>query len=270
MASLFGWTRHNLENLRIHPSRRLGQNFLIDGNIVDKLVAVAGVGQCDNVIEVGAGLGAISDKILRGGANLFATEIDRRLFDFLETRFANCTNFHVRCADAVKFPLAGLPEEVSNCKVVANLPYAISSPWLGAILSCGKLPDSMVLIVQDEVAQRFLGKENSDKICPLAIFLQSAYGGACVHKISSSSFYPKPAVASTIVKLTKNDNPFLFGAEAKRAIGEIFTRRRKQIAWATKGKCAAVRTWVLEHGISTNLRPEEISLAQWQQLNKFF
>jgi 16S rRNA (adenine1518-N6/adenine1519-N6)-dimethyltransferase len=259
-----------LENLGIRPSKRLGQNFLIDGNLIDKLISVGNVRPCDHVVEIGPGLGAISEKILRAGAELFAIELDRRFFEFLTTQFKDCANFYPQCADAVKFPLAGLPEEISTFKVVANLPYAISSPWVGAMLNCAKLPDAVVLIVQMEVAQRFLSGEGSSKISPLAIFLQSVYDGTCVHKVSRSSFFPQPAVSSAMIKLEKKENIFLFKAETKRVMGEIFTQRRKQISWAMKGKYAAVRTWVLENGIAPTLRPEEISLLQWQQLDKFF
>ena len=270
VPSLCERTFSALADLGIRPSKRLGQNFLIDGNVVDKLLAVARVQRGDNVVEIGPGLGAISEKILRRGAQLFAIEFDGRLFEFLKGKFEGEDGFHLRHGDGVAYPLGPLPEEIATFKVVANLPYGISSPWMDALLGCENLPRSMTLIVQEETARRFFAGENLADVCPISIFLQSAYVLGARHGVSRTAFYPRPAVSSAIVSMLKKDDAFVFKPDAKWAIGRIFRKRRKQIGAIGKGECDAVLRWLEFCEIPKTLRPEEISIGQWQRLNEFF
>jgi 16S rRNA (adenine1518-N6/adenine1519-N6)-dimethyltransferase len=269
-VSLLKQTLFNLENLKIFPAKKLGQNFLIDGNVVRKLLGVADLGNCDSVVEIGAGLGAISEKILDAGAQLFAIEVDGRLVEFLKAKFANHRNFHPLHGDGVEVPLAGMPSEVSNFKVVANLPYAISVPWMDAILGCKILPRSMHLIVQTEIGRRFFAQTKTSDFCPISIFLQSAYTLISMEKISPSSFFPEPTVSSAIVSMGKKFDNFTFRPEVKQIIGKIFTQRRKQIGGIIKNLGMNLDLWLQKSEISAKMRPEEIDPCQWRELDGFF
>src|SRR5688500_9290156 len=141
-------TRELLAHLGHSPKRFLGQNFLIDGNIVRKSLELAGIRAGDVVVEIGPGLGTLTSALLEAGAHVWAVEKDRTLHAHLEAelapRFAG--RFHLLEGDAVMQPLAGLPVELATAaagfKIVANLPYAIATPWLDEVLG-GPLPVQM-------------------------------------------------------------------------------------------------------------------------------
>ena len=148
------------------PSKKLGQNFLVDANIVRKSLELADVRAGDVVVEVGPGLGTLTGALLERGAKVYAVELDKRLYSHLTEYFADCPNLSLINADAVNRPLAALPDEVADFKIVANLPYAISTPWLDEVLS-GKLPSKMSLMLQKEAALRFAAKNASGEFSPI-------------------------------------------------------------------------------------------------------
>jgi len=131
-------TRELLARLGHSPKRFLGQNFLVDGNIVRKSLELAQVAAGDAVVEIGPGLGTLTGALLEAGAEVWAVELDRILHAHLESGLVAQYpgKFHLAEADAVDLPLAGLPPgRAPAAKVVANLPYAISTPWMDAVLS---------------------------------------------------------------------------------------------------------------------------------------
>ncbi|MDR0741911.1 MAG: 16S rRNA (adenine(1518)-N(6)/adenine(1519)-N(6))-dimethyltransferase RsmA [Puniceicoccales bacterium] len=268
--SLLKQTLLDLENLKIIPSKKLSQNFLIDGNVVDKVMVISDVRDGDAIVEIGSGLGALSEKILDVGAKLFTIELDRRLFNFLKSKFMDYDNLWLMHGDAVDFPIAGLPQNISNFKIVSNLPYSISSTWVSALLECYNLPQSISLITQTETAQRFFASTRPSKICPISIFVQSAYDRVCTHKVAANSFYPEPMVSSVLISMVKKQSPFLFKPRTKQAIRWIFTKRRKQMGGIGKDGCTELQNWLWECKIDTHQRPEEISMQQWQMFDKFF
>jgi 16S rRNA (adenine1518-N6/adenine1519-N6)-dimethyltransferase len=270
MVALFKWTVAALANLGVRPSRRLGQNFLVDGKVVAAVISSAGVCAGGSVVEIGPGLGTISEEIIGLGAELFAVELDLRLCEFLRERFATASGFNLKCGDAVRWPVAGLPPGAKDFTVVANLPYGISSPWMDALLGEKSLPRGMTLVVQEDVARRFFATVDRSEVCPISIFLQSAYAKVRMGKLPRSAFYPQPAVESVVLSMAINREPFLFKAATKRAVRKIFTKRRKQIGSIVADECGEVRAWAAESGICQRSRPEEISMEQWQQLDKFF
>ena len=168
-------TTELLRRLEHSPVKKLGQNFLVDANIVRKSLELAQVCGADTVVEVGPGLGTLTGALLERGAKVFAVELDKRLFEYLKSNFGENENLNLVNADAVDMPLAGLPPEVSDFKIVANLPYAISTPWLDAVLSSGRLPKMMSLMLQKEAALRFAARNGSGDFSPISICLGEAY-----------------------------------------------------------------------------------------------
>jgi 16S rRNA (adenine1518-N6/adenine1519-N6)-dimethyltransferase len=266
-------TRDLLGQLGHFPKRALGQNFLVDGNIVNKSLELAGVRPGDTVVEIGPGLGTLTTALLEAGAQLWAVEFDRHLHAYLEAnllpRFPN--TFHLLEGDAVEHPLAGLPAEraAAGFKVVANLPYAISTPWMDAVFS-GPLPTNLVLMLQQEAAQRYAAKPGSKQFGAISIFLQSAYDIAPGHKVAAACFHPRPDIESYLLNLVRKPAPFVFSPETKLLIRACFQQRRKQLGALLRDKLPdQAVAWFGElaaAGYGPKNRAEEIPVALWQKL----
>ena len=257
-----------LRELGHNPSKKLGQNFLVDSNIVRKSLELAEVSAGDYVVEVGPGLGTLTGALLERGAKVFAVELDKKLFAHLRSYFAGNANLNLINADAVDFPLAALPAQVRDFKIVANLPYAISTPWLDAVLS-GKLPSKMSLMLQKEAALRFSAKNSSGEYSPISIFLSEAYDVGQPHKVSAACFFPRPGVDSMLPPLSIKKEPHVYCPAAKSLIRKIFSFRRKQLGSIAKSEGSGdISEWIDAAGIDPRLRPEAVGVQQWRLLDK--
>ena len=264
---------HTILNALGHsPNKKLGQNFLIDGNIVRKSIELADISKYESIVEIGPGLGTLSKAILSTGAQLYAVEKDTSLANYLkETISEESNNFHLLNEDCLKKPLGALvdKEQSSDFKIVANLPYAVATPWLEAVLSTA-LPKRMVLMLQKEAADRYNAQPKTKNFGAISIFLQSAYDVHSTHTVSASCFHPKPKVDSTLIRLDLKKNPICFSSETKVLIRTIFTQRRKQIAsLCKKNKSEVIKQWLeslFKKGYPQSVRAEEIDLPSWQSL----
>lgn len=260
-------TRRLLESLGHRPKKQLGQNFLIDGNIVRKSLELAEVTAGDIVVEIGPGLGTLTHALLQAGARVYAVEKDVTLGNYIgETEKNASGQLTLTKGDALDFPLGELPEETESYKIVANLPYAISTPWMAAVLE-RKLPSVMTLMLQKEAAQRYAAKHGGKQFGSISVFLQAAFDILPGHDVSGSCFYPKPDVGSSLLHLKAKSSPYIFTEDARELIREIFQQRRKQISSLLRqSKRPLSDEWIskLETvGIETNARPEQISVLQW-------
>jgi 16S rRNA (adenine1518-N6/adenine1519-N6)-dimethyltransferase len=265
-------TRELLARLGHSPKRFLGQNFLVDGNIVRKSLELAQVAAGDAVAEVGPGLGTLTEALLEAGAEVWAVELDRTLHAHLEeglsTRYP--TTFHLVEGDAVELPLAGMPpDRVAASKVVANLPYAISTPWMDAVLS-GDLPSRLVLMLQKEAADRYAAAPGGGNFGAISIFLQAAYDVAPGHKVSPACFHPRPDVDSALMHLVRKPAPFIFSAGEKAIVRRCFQQRRKQIGAIIRDQIpdheAQWRELLQADGFLSTVRAETIPVATWIKL----
>ena len=268
-----------LAQLGHRPRRDLGQNFLIDGNIVRKSLAFAEVRPGDSVVEIGPGLGTLTAALLEAGAEVWAIERDRTLLAHLTTsvapRFPD--TLHLLEGDAVEHPLAGFERDRPRIvqpgewtfKIVANLPYAIATPWLDAILS-GPLPERMVLMLQREAAQRYSARPGSKAFGAISVFLQAAYALAASHRVPASCFHPRPDVESLLLDFRRLPSPRLFPQRSRETIRTIFRQRRKQIGSLARNACpgpaAAWMEQLAAAGHSPQTRPESIPVEMWVQL----
>ncbi len=273
-------TRALLAQLGHQPKRFLGQNFLVDGNIVRKSLELAQIAAHDRVVEIGPGLGTLTSALLEAGAEVWAVEKDRNLHEHLTTHLAPRfpSTFHLTEGDALDHPLANLPLPANpsdgapkaTFKIVANLPYAIATPWLDAVLS-GPLPERMVLMLQQEAAQRYVAQPGTKSFGAISIFLQSAYAVAPGHKVEPSCFFPRPDIDSYLLHLVRRDAPFIFPAETKSLIRAVFQQRRKQIAGLLRRQLpddgAAWLAHLATHGFPPQTRPEAIPVTLWQALS---
>ncbi len=279
-------TRDLLARLGHQPKHFLGQNFLVDGNIVRKSLELAGITAGDLVVEVGPGLGTLTGALLAAGAEVWAVEKDRQLHaHLLETLVPIQPRLHLLEGDAMDYPLAGLPLAAIHdgrsddagghrpplqFKIVANLPYAISTHWMDAVLS-GPLPERMVLMLQQEAAQRYVAKEGSKIFGAISIFVQSAYAVEPGHKVPASCFHPRPDIESVLLNLVRRPEPFVFPPAAKALIRACFQQRRKQLGSILRDKlpAASATSWFARlsaAGFGPQSRAEQVPVALWRDL----
>ncbi|MGA3006755.1 MAG: 16S rRNA (adenine(1518)-N(6)/adenine(1519)-N(6))-dimethyltransferase RsmA [Opitutaceae bacterium] len=264
-------TREQLARLGHTPRRSLGQNFLVDGNIVRKSLELGRITPGDDVVEIGPGLGTLTSALLEAGARVWAVEKDAALAEHLRTTLGQAypQALSLSESDAVGSPLAALPAEIAArgaFKIIANLPYAIATPWMDAVLG-GPLPSRMVIMVQQEAAQRYTAQPGSKQFGAISIFLQAAFDLAPGHRVSANCFYPRPEVESQLLHLVRTPAPFVFSPEVKVFIRALFQHRRKQLGSLLRGPLADSGTaWLARHGFSPQSRPEDVPPAAWREL----
>ena len=238
------------------PNKRLGQNFLIDPNIVRKIVALAELSPNDHVLEIGPGRGILTEALSRTAGHVTAIEVDSRLHAYLETKQAELPNVELVCDDALAYPVENLPMETV---VVANLPYYISTPLLFRLLDQrGRFP-RMVLMLQDEVADRLVAQPGGSDYGVLSVMAQYAADISKAFKVSAQCFRPRPEVASAVVLLRAKKRTRLSQQEevAFRALVKAaFAHRRKTLVNSLRDEGYEL------HPVIETLQRLEIALAR--------
>ncbi len=267
-------TRDLLARLSHMPKKWLGQNFLIDGNIVRKSLELGEVKAGDKVVEVGPGLGTLTRTLLCAGVDLYAVEADRtmhfHLTESLLPRFPR--TFHLTEGDAVDVPRAGLVDAVDGSfKVVANLPYAISTPWMDAICA-GPHPSMMVLMLQREAAERLTAEVGTGHWSAVTAQVHLAFDKIKVHPVPAQSFNPPPKVDSCLLVLRRRQDARRLSPRAREVARMFFTQRRKQVGSSAKNlfpDAPDVAAWLADlpkYGLTSLARPETIPAEAWLTL----
>jgi 16S rRNA (adenine1518-N6/adenine1519-N6)-dimethyltransferase len=248
------------------PNKRLGQNFLIDPNIVRKIVTLAELNTNDHVLEIGPGRGVLTEALSRAAGRVTAIELDPRLHAYLETRQAEFPNVELVCEDALAYPVENLP---IGTIVVANLPYYISTPLLFRLLDQRDRFPRMVLMLQAEVADRLVAKPGGSDYGVLSVMAQYAADITKAFKVSAQCFRPRPEVASAVVLLRTKERTKLSQHEeaAFRALVKAaFAHRRKTLVNSLKdeGYDQKLVTDALNSlSLSPTARAEVLSVAQF-------
>lgn len=239
---------------------------------------MAELDQGDTVVEIGAGLGVLTERILLAGADLYSIELDRRLFDYL-TATLNTNHsgrFHFTFGDAVDLPLANLPvDRWDNFKIIANLPYAISSVWMDRILA-GALPKSMTLLLQKETADRFCAIVGSGRCGSISVRLQGSFEVCSRCSVPPHCFFPAPKVESTVVHLMRRSDPFIFGEKSTKFLRHFFNFRRKQLQKLCRAHTDLPSRSILDRwfqelvaaGLPPQVRSDQIPLEKWKRLDE--
>lgn len=255
-------TRALLSRLGVSPSRKLGQNFLVDTSVVDNSVQWAKIAPGGPVVEIGPGCGTLTAGLLQVGARVYAVEKDAAFYRHIRATYP----VDIIHGDAVEMPVGHCPLDAPY-KVVANLPYAIASVWLGKILEQTRLPECMVLLVQKEAAQRWLSPAGTKHFCALGIYLQSAYSCDQSRCVAKRSFFPQPQVDSTLMALEKLERPYIFPQPLKQWIRLLFTHRRQQLGHICRKMDSAYAqpflSFLAKHSLSETLRPDALSPSFW-------
>lgn len=253
----------------IQLTKSLGQNFLHDAHQLERIVAAAELQPTDKVLEIGPGLGPLTELLLPRVSELLAIEKDARLVEVLRQRWPDLQLLH---ADALEF-LKHEKRDWSDWKLVANLPYSVASPILVELAQTPQRPERMVVTLQLEVAQRLMAATDADDYGVLTLLVQLDYEPRSWFKIPSGCFFPAPDVDSACVALVRRAQPLL--AEEHRAtftklVKRAFSQRRKMMLKLLKQDWRAeqLEAALTDLGISFQERAEKLSLDQFVALTK--
>jgi 16S rRNA (adenine1518-N6/adenine1519-N6)-dimethyltransferase len=264
--------RDFLQQLGIEPKKVLSQNFLIDGNVIRKIMATAHVEAGDLVLEIGPGPGSLTEALLREGATVLAVERDEVLAKALG-RFSEIGSLHVHCDDIMEFPieqsLKSLLKPGQKAKVIANLPYHLTTAIIEKLIEMHDVISSLTLMVQKEVAERYTAHPHTKEYGSLTIFLNFYSTVHYAFTVSNQCFHPAPKVHSAVVNFELHpprqvSDPVAFFKLTRTAFGH----RRKMLRGSLRDLYApAAVTAALEKiGCPPLARPEELSLEQFVAL----
>lgn len=269
--------REILASRGIELTKSLGQNFLHDQNQLQRIVAAANLSKADKVVEIGPGLGPLTELLLESAGEVLAIEKDGRLVEVLrewfDAKFESPDHkFQLVYGDALKF-LQQEPRDWKGWKLVANLPYSVASPIL-VEMACGeRAPEMIVVTLQSEVAQRLMARADDDEYGILTLLVQLDFAPRESFKIPGSCFFPEPDVASTCVVLERRAQPLLpaeMRASFTKIVKRAFSQRRKMMMKLLKADWPQERLAKAfeELKISPLERAEKLSLEHFVELTK--
>lgn len=268
-------TTHILKTFNLRADKRLGQNFLVDEEIVSKIAAAAELSEADTVLEVGPGIGTLTQALALTGAKVVAVELDRRLLPVLEKTLAGYDNVQIINEDILKLDIKkAVPQD--NFKVVANLPYYITTPIIFNLLE-QKLPmERLVVMVQKEVAERIAARPGGKEYGALSVAIQYYTEPEIAFFVPSSAFIPQPTVDSAVIVCKRRNAPAVDVVDEKlffRVVKASFSVRRKMLSNALKNMGITgeqVSFWLELAGIDGKRRGETLSLEEFAALTNTF
>ena len=262
----------------MQPKKSLGQNFLRDKQILSKIIEAADLGADDPVFEIGPGEGSLTEELLKKSKKVVAIEIDQRLADKLRKRFKDKKNFELIDRDILKINLPKLVEEqkleTEGYKVVANIPYYITSPIIRLFLETKYPPRVMILMVQKEVAERICA--DAGQMSLLAASVQYYAEPELLFYVDKKAFYPIPEVDSAVIRITHNLRHIAKEESKKffRIIRAGFSAKRKtlsnNLSASLKINKKVVEGILEEADIAPNSRAQELSVEDWKKLFRLF
>lgn len=264
-----------LDQLGISPQKRLSQNFLIDGNIIRKIVALSRVDKEDTILEIGPGPGSLTEALLATGASVIAVEKDRILADALKRLILDPPQLKIFCHDIMTFPLKEQLDEFSKAgkkiKVIANLPYHLTTPILALLSPMRDTISSLTVMVQEEVARRMTALPGTSDYSSFSVFLRFYTNPFYGFNVSRNCFYPIPKVDSAVVMLELRNPPL--SEDQAISFFELtrtaFEHRRKMLRASLKELYppSMIEKSLLAIGENPLARPETLSLEAFLALH---
>ena len=269
-------TRKIMKTNSIFAKKMFGQNFLIDDNILQDIVDSANVNEQDTVIEIGPGLGNLTHYILEKGAQVIAFEIDTDMIQILNNRFANADNLQIINKDILK---VDMQEYLRNnkIKIIANLPYYITSPIIFELLEYRKNIQSITIMIQKEVADRINAKPHSKDYGVLTINTNYMADVVKLFNVPNTSFVPAPNVTSAVIQITPNENrekelDIKDESIFKDLVKKSFSARRKKLSNSLQNSGIKnmskqdIENMIKQVGLNSNCRAEEVSIKQYAKM----
>ena len=273
--SLLAETKQLLRRFNLRARKRLGQRFLIDGDVLQRILSAAELTADDIVLEVGPGLGILTRELAQRTRRVIAIELDDKLSNFLKQELVSFPNVMIINEDILKIEPAILLTKPERYKVVANLPYYITSPVLRHFLEATLKPSLMVVMVQKEVAEAIVAEPGKRSL--LSISVQFYGRPTIIGEVPARAFYPAPEVDSAILRIDLYPKPAVAVDDTEGFFGTVragFASPRKQLAnslaqglgWPK----ADVLTVLAEASIAPQRRAETLTLEEWAQLRQAY
>ena len=282
MESLYNKTKFLLDKYKLSANKSLGQNFLINDNIVEKIVESANVCKEDLIIEIGPGLGNLTEYLLERAGKVIAIELDDRMIKILQDRFYFYNNFQLLNQDVLKVDLEALIKNnkinnIKHVKIVANLPYYITTPIIMKLLEEKLDIDSITVMVQKEVADRLIAKPGSKLSGAITYCVYYYATSESVVIVDNNSFVPEPAVDSEVIKLLiRKEHPVDLKDETEffKIIKVSFMQRRKTLinSFVNGGIVSnkdEARALFDELNLDYNTRGETLTIEQFARISNY-
>jgi len=257
-----------LAKYKTKASKGLGQNFLIDKNILNKIIESADIKPGDIILEVGPGIGALTQKLAENGGKIIAVEKDKTMIEILKETTKNFNNIKIINADILKYQLP-----TTNYKVVANIPYYLTSPLIRKFLESKNPPQEIILMVQKEVAQRICSKPPDMSL--LSVSVQFYANPKIIFYVLKSCFWPAPKVDSAIIKIKPGEKYNISADLFFKVVKAGFSQPRKQLVNnlttlkslnGVKLTKEFVSGWLFKNNIKPNQRAETLNISDWVNL----
>lgn len=272
--------RNTIQFLKEHgisAKKRYGQNFLIDPKVLSRIIEGADITKEDTVLEIGPGIGTMTQALCEAAGHVIAVEIDRDMIPLLEENLAEFHNYEIINEDILKVDLKKLIKE--RLKIAANLPYYITTPIIMGLLEQDLPLDSVTVMVQKEVAERMQAKPGTKDYGALTLAVQYYTKAEIIANVPSNCFIPRPNVDSAVIRLKLHEDPPVRPADEKKMFGLIraaFSQRRKTLVNALKNDAALSSEGVSRERIEAalqkmeldpNIRGERLSLEEFARLS---
>ena len=270
-----------IQHYGIKPRKKLGQSFLLDQNIIKKIAAVARITKEDIVVEIGAGIGVLTESLAQESRKIIAVELDKNLVEVLKEKLAGLDNVEIHSGDILKFDFISI-SVLYGCKVkiVGNVPYNISSPLIFHLLSCRSVIDDFTLMLQKEVVQRLAAEPDNKSYGVPSVLLQMFASVEKIFDVPASCFYPRPKVESAVIRGTFLDKPLMELADEAfftQLVRASFAQRRKMLINNLKNSRLLVgveeekiKEVLASAGIDGKRRGETLSVMEFGQLSNLF
>ena len=254
------------------PRKSLGQNFLQDPNIINKIVEGLGINKDDTVVEIGPGRGALTELIIPQAGHTHLIEFDRDLVEHWQSRAETADNLTVHGVDVMKFDLHTIVNTTpKRIKVIGNLPYNISSPVLFHLMHYAEAIEHQVVMLQKEVVERMASRSGSKQYGRLSVMLQQRYQIENLFKVPPTAFFPPPKVDSAIARLTPLrdiPHPVTNQTNFEKVVKQAFSMRRKTLRNTLKGLLNSEQIESLS--IDPSARAETLEVSDFAALSNIY
>lgn len=287
--NVYDETQFILHKYKIQANKSLAQNFLVNDNVIDEIIRGSNIDKQDLIIEIGPGLGVLTNRLLQESNNVVAVELDKRMVNILKDRFAQNINdqaeskLEIINEDILKINLNQLiaekrkNQEIKQVKIVANLPYYISTPIIMKLLENRLDIDEIIVMVQQEVAERLIAKTGTRLAGAITYAVEYYSEATSLIKVPKESFVPSPKVESEVIKLKVRKDEKIHVENEKllfNIISKSFMQRRKTLSNALlnnnimKNKDDVKKMWT-ELGMDENVRGESLTLEQFGKITDY-
>ena len=281
MENILEETKFIMKKYNIKANKNLGQNFLINEQVVTNIVECSNIEKQDLVIEIGPGLGTLTKYLLEKAGKVICIELDTKMLQILEDRFSLYNNFELINNDVLKVDLKNIIEKekaegkIKKVKIVANLPYYITTPIIMKLLEEELELESITVMIQKEVADRLIATPGGKNTGAITYSVYYYATSEAIMEVPNSSFIPEPAVTSKVIKLNIRKEPIVTPQDKEKMFKIIkcaFMQKRKTLINSlTNNKILTNKQQGIEIlktlQINENIRPEELTLEQFEKIS---